>query len=228
MPDQHHSTLASRLEQIRRRIEKAATLPITLVAITKTHPVELVREVIQAGVADIGENKIQEAEGKLPFVAGLARFHMVGHLQSNKVKKAVALFDMIQSVDSLSLAQEINRRAGEIGKRIDCLIEVNSSGESQKHGVAPDRAIPLATSMMTLPAIHLRGLMTVGPLTDSQSAIEQAFASTRDLLDAMKRECGDQIGTLSMGMSGDFELAIRHGSTMIRLGSILLGERPRG
>ncbi|PWB73828.1 YggS family pyridoxal phosphate-dependent enzyme [candidate division GN15 bacterium] len=198
---------------------------VTILAVTKTHPAEILRQAVAAGLTDIGENRVQEAEGKFAQTGHIARFHLIGHLQSNKAKKAVRLFDVIQSVDSPGIALEISRRAGEVGKTIECLIEVNSSGEPQKFGVLPPEVIALAGEIGRLPNIKLTGLMTVGPLTDDPSQIRAAFRQCRELFEQMKAEISRDIAVLSMGMSGDYPIAVEEGSTMIRIGTLLFGER---
>jgi pyridoxal phosphate enzyme (YggS family) len=198
---------------------------ITIIAVTKTHPAEVVRQAVAVGLTEIGENRIQEAEIKLAELGQIARYHLIGHLQSNKVKKAVQLFDVIQSVDSLNIALEISRRAGEIGKTLECMIEVNSSGEPQKFGVLPKETIDLAKNVISLPNIILTGLMTVGPLTDDESSIRDSFRMCHELFINSRDKFGMQMKMLSMGMSGDFEIGIEEGATMIRIGSILFGER---
>ncbi len=198
---------------------------VTIVGVTKTHPAKLVREAVAAGITDVGENRLQEAEPKIRELGNIARWHMIGHLQTNKMKKAVEQFDVIQSVDSIRLAEEINKRAGELGKRIECFVEVNSSGESAKSGIAPDEAINLIRQTHALSNIRLTGLMTVGPLTDDQSEIRRAFVLCRNIFNDGRAIVGDQFCNLSMGMSDDFELAIAERSTMIRIGSFLFGRR---
>lgn len=198
---------------------------VAILAVTKTHPANIIHLVVDAGLTDIGENRIQEAEAKFAEIGHIARYHLIGHLQSNKAKKAVQLFDVIQSVDSVSIAQEISRRAGEMSKRIDCMIEVNNSGEQQKFGVEPSSALALADEIMSLPNIRLTGLMTVGPLTENPDQIRAAFRQCRELFIQMQSRFGSQISMLSMGMSDDFPIAIEEGSTMIRIGTRLLGER---
>lgn len=197
---------------------------ITVVAVTKTHSAEILRQAVSAGLCNIGENRVQEADSKFAQVGHIARYHLIGHLQSNKVKKAVQLFDVIQSVDSISIAQEISKRSGEIGKTMECLIEVNSSGELQKFGVRPAETLALAEEIVKLPHIQLTGLMTVGPLTDDPSHIRRAFRQCRELFSQLHDRFGEQIAVLSMGMSGDFETAVEEGSTMIRIGTFLFGE----
>lgn len=196
---------------------------IAVVAVTKTQPARIIRTVVAAGLHHIGESRIQEAEPKITEVGPIARFHLVGHLQSNKVRKAVELFDVIQSVDSFELAEEINRRAGEVERRIECLVQVNSSGESQKFGVAPAACLDLLKRVAPLSNVRLTGLMTIGPLTDDEGRIRDAYRRTCELFEKGQDIVGDDFDTLSMGMSADFHLAIAEGATMIRVGTGLFG-----
>ena len=198
---------------------------ITIVAVTKTRPPAIIKIAVAAGIHNIGESKIQDAEPKILEVGQIARFHMVGHLQTNKVKKAVKLFDVIQSVDSLRLAEEINRRAGEIDRTIECLVEVNCSGEDQKYGVAPEECLDLVKVVNGMENINLTGLMTVGPYVDDDLLIRDIFGRCRDLFKRGRDIVGDEFDTLSMGMTGDFPLAIAEGATMIRIGTALFGAR---
>ena len=198
---------------------------ITVVAVTKTHPAATIMTAIAAGLHNIGESRIQDAEPKLLEVGHIARFHMVGHLQSNKAKKAVELFDVIQSVDSLKLAQEINRYAEKVDRSIECYLQVNCSSESQKSGIAPEQCLALLEQINELPAIDLTGLMTIGPLTDDDDEIRRAFRNCAELFKQGRDLIGSDFDTLSMGMSDDFELAIAEGSTMIRVGTLLFGPR---
>ena len=198
---------------------------ISVVAVTKTHPAAIIKMAVAAGLHNIGESRVQEAEPKIKEVGPIARFHMIGHLQSNKVKKAVQLFDVIQSIDSLKLAEEINRQAGQIDRSIECFVEVNSSGESQKFGVAPKECLDLVRKTSTLNNINLAGLMTIGPFTDDESEIRRAFALCHNLYRQGRDIIGKEFDTLSMGMTGDFQLAIAEGSTMIRVGTLLFGKR---
>ncbi len=199
---------------------------ITIVAVTKNHSAAVIKTAVAAGIHDIGESRVQEAEPKIKEVGGIARFHMIGHLQTNKVKKAVQLFDVIQSVDSFKLAWEIDRQAGQIGRTIECLIEVNTSGESQKFGVAPEECLDLVRKVHALDNIKLIGLMTIGPLTDDEEAIRRSFRKCRELFLQAKEITDDEFDTLSMGMSDDFPLAIAEGATMVRIGTALFGPRP--
>lgn len=198
---------------------------IEIVAVTKTHPVAVIRTAVASGLVSIGESRVQEAESKIAEVGPIATFHLVGHLQTNKVKKAVALFDVIQSVDSLKLAREISSQAGMIERTIECYLEVNCSGESSKFGFEPVDCLEAMSRMAELPNLKLTGLMTIGPLTDDEDAVSAAFGSVYDLFKKGQEIVGEQFDTLSMGMSGDFTLAIAEGSTMIRIGSALFGSR---
>lgn len=198
---------------------------ITIVAVTKTHSVETIKMAVAAGLHNIGESRVQEAEEKIRNVGQIARFHLIGHLQSNKVKKAVGLFDVIQSVDTLKLAEEIDRQAAQIDSIIECLLEVNISGESQKFGVAPTDALDLIERINKLQRIDLTGLMTIGPMSGDEETVRAAFANCGKVFKLGHRIVGDGFDTLSMGMSGDFPLAIAEGATMIRVGSGLFGRR---
>ncbi len=199
---------------------------ITLVAVSKTHPAEVIKAAVEYDASDIGESRIQEAEPKISSLGGIARWHMIGHLQTNKVKKAVRIFDMIQSVDSMKLAEEISRQAGEINKSVDCLIELNSSGEESKYGVRPDKLINFLTRAYSLENINVAGLMTIGPFVEDEDLIRAAFRLTRELFLKGREIVGESFSTLSMGMSDDFEIAIEEGSTMVRVGTAIFG--PRG
>lgn len=226
------SELAARLPAIHARIESASqsvgkvSSEITIIAVTKTFPETIVREALLAGLIHIGESRVQEALTKVDSVRPNGIFHLIGHLQSNKVRKAVENFDWIQTLDDIEIAQKISSCAVDAGRTLQVLIEVNSSGESQKHGVSPVSTPALVDAVAALPNLSLRGLMTIGPLTESKSEITRAFDLTRSLFEHTRTQLGPMVDTLSMGMSDDFELAIRHSSTMIRLGSILFGIRP--
>ncbi|PKK83692.1 MAG: YggS family pyridoxal phosphate-dependent enzyme [candidate division Zixibacteria bacterium HGW-Zixibacteria-1] len=219
------------LEKINKNISEAARRSgrkpeeITLVAVSKTYPAEAITAAVGFGIADVGESRVQEAEPKIQSLGKIARWHMIGHLQTNKAKKAVAVFDFIQSVDSLKLAEEINRQAGEINRKIDCLIEINSAGESSKSGLAPEMAAELIEKAGKLENIILRGIMTIGPLTDDRQLIRNAFRKTRRLFEDGRKSAGNQFDTLSMGMSDDYEIAIEEGSNMVRIGTAIFGSR---
>jgi len=199
---------------------------ITVVAVTKRHPAAFIQRAVAAGIHNIGESRVQEAEDKIALIGRIGRFHMVGHLQSNKVKKAVQIFDVIQSVDSLKLADEIDAEAGKINHRIECFIEVNISGEATKTGAPPEDTLDLIRVVNDLPNIDLTGLMAIGPLTRDKDQIRAAFRRCHELFRQGRDIVGDRFDTLSIGMTDDFELAIAEGSTMIRVGTALFGERP--
>jgi pyridoxal phosphate enzyme (YggS family) len=224
--------LSNNLIELRGRIVEACEEydrdadDISILAVTKRFPASVIQTAVAAGLLDIGESRIQEAEGKIKELGAIARYHFIGHLQSNKARKAVSLFDVIQSLDSLKLAEEVNRRADEVDRTIDCLIQVNVSGEESKFGVAPDATLDLVTRIRDLPRINLTGLMAMGPLTDDQETIRAAFHTASELFKRGQDLVGDQFDTLSMGMTDDFPLAIAEGSTMIRVGTALFGPRP--
>jgi PLP dependent protein len=200
------------------------------VAVTKTVPAGAIIEGIAAGIGVIGENRVQEAVEKRPAVGDAVAWHLIGHLQSNKARKAVELFSLIHSVDSAALAQEIGRRARALGKVQDILVEVNTSGEGQKFGLDPDagNVMKAMKDISEIPGIQVLGLMTVGPLTGDQGKIRQAFRTLKGLFEQLRPEQipNVEMRHLSMGMSGDFEAAIEEGSTMVRVGSAIFG--PRG
>ncbi len=229
--DKRAGEIGENIRAVRQRIERAAREAgrtageVTLVAVSKTFPAEMIETAVACGVTDIGENRVQEAAGKIDRLGHIARWHLIGHLQSNKAATAVRLFDMIQALDSAALAQKVSQAATAQGKTVDCLIEVNSSGEATKFGLAPDEVIATAGQIVGLPGIVLRGLMTIGPWTDDADSIRKAFEMTAGLFDRMKTECGPRIDVLSMGMSGDFETAIRCGATMVRVGTAIFGGR---
>ena len=198
---------------------------ITLVAVSKTYPPEAIAAAVEAGVTDIGESRVQEGTDKINSLGPVARWHLIGHLQSNKAARAVGSFDMIQSLDSTAIAEKVSLEAVKLGKTIDCLIEVNSSGEDSKYGFPPDRTIDAADMIARLPGITLRGVMTIGPWTSDEGNIREAFESTRRIFEMMKAKLGERIGILSMGMSSDYELAVACGSTMVRVGTAVFGAR---
>ena len=210
---------AERLAEVRARIraaaERAGRDPATvrLIGASKTVDAERLRGFVDAGLLDLGENRVQEAETKK--VQGVT-WHLIGHLQSNKARKAVALFEWIHSVDSPRLADALDRIAAELGRRPRVLVEVNTSGEASKHGVAPEGARELVAHVKGLPHLSLEGLMTIGPLTGDPRPAFRVLRTQRD-------ESG--LSELSMGMSGDFEVAIEEGATHVRIGRAIFGER---
>jgi hypothetical protein len=226
------ASLEQRLEQVRGRVRGAAERSgrasdaVRLVAVVKTVPAGEVARAVALGVADLGENRVQEAREKISAVGrGAARWHMIGHLQRNKAARAVELFDRIHGVDDVELAAVLSRHAAARGITLPVLIEVNVSGETAKHGVAPEGARALVEAVAGLPGVALDGLMTVGPMVSRPEQSRPGFARLRQLRDAIARTLGLPLPELSMGMSGDFEVAIEEGSTMVRIGTALFGIR---
>ena len=209
------------LQSVERRIAQACARAgrrrdeVTLVAVSKTKPAEMIDEAIAAGVTEVGENRVQEARDKKPLVRGRARWHLIGHLQSNKAKDAVRLFDVIQTIDRTDLAEKVARAAASAGKVQEVLIEVNIGNEPQKSGAAPADAGALADSVHKLDSLRLRGLMAIPPAEDAR----RSFGELRALRDRLGLE------ELSMGMTDDFETAIEEGATIIRVGRAIFGER---
>jgi len=226
-------SLAGNLEKVERRIADACArsgrnpTEVQLVAVTKGHPPEAIREAADLGLTLFGENKVQEAKVKISRCPGRLRWHMIGHLQSNKVRDAVHFFEMIQSVDSLSLAEEINRWADRGAKTMPILLEVNVAGESSKFGYRPDQMLAELAQINALPKIEIHGLMTIAPWTPEPEKVRSVFRRLREL----KAECDAILGAplphLSMGMSGDLEVAVEEGATMVRIGSALFGPRQK-
>jgi pyridoxal phosphate enzyme (YggS family) len=224
--------LAVRVAEVRERIERARERagrsgPVTLVAVTKTHPAEVVRAAVAAGVTDVGENRVQELEEKVGEVGrGAARWHLIGHLQRNKVAKALPLFDLLHSLDSLRLAQALSDAAVKAGVTVRALVEVNSVGEETKGGILAAEAVDAIGRMAELPGVELRGMMTMAPFIDDEAVIRRAFRTTRELCEEAARQVAGFSGTeLSMGMSNDFEIAVEEGATLVRVGSSIFGER---
>jgi hypothetical protein len=224
--------LAGRVAEVRERIERAKERAgrggeVTLVAVTKTHPAEVVRAAIEAGITDVGENRVQELEQKVGEVGrGAVRWHLIGHLQRNKVGKALPLFDLLHSLDSLRLAQALSDAAVEAGVTVRALVEVNAVGEETKGGVVAAQVVEVVGRMAELPRLELLGMMTMAPFTDDQAVIRRAFRTTRELCEEAGRwVTGFAPHELSMGMSNDFEIAVEEGATLVRVGSSLFGER---
>ncbi len=228
----YEAALRENLPRVQERIAAALARsgrsgPVALVAVTKTHPPEAVRAALAVGVRAIGENRVQELAEKVAAVGReAAEWHLVGHLQRNKVRRALPLFDLIESLDSYRLAQELSAEAERAGREVESRVEGNISGEESKCGFSPDELLDAVAAVGQLPRLHLRGLMTIGPLTDDRAAIRASFARMRGLFEACAREVpGFDARWLSMGMSGDFEVAVEEGSNMVRLGTVLFGER---
>jgi pyridoxal phosphate enzyme (YggS family) len=225
-------TFQRRLDEVRGRIAAASARvgrpasDVILVAVTKTVPAESVRAAVERGLTDLGENRVQEAQAKIPVVGReRVRWHLIGHLQSNKAGRAIELFDRIHGVDDAGLAQALSRRAGAAARTMPVLIEVNVSGEPSKFGVAPEALGPLIEQVAPLPGLRLDGLMTVGAWVSRPEDARPGFARLRALRDESERRIGRGLPELSMGMSGDFEVAVEEGSTMVRVGTALFGPR---
>ena len=199
---------------------------VTLLAVSKGHPPESIAAAVELGQFCFGENKVQEARGKILLSPSRARWHFIGHLQSNKCRDAVQLFEMIQSVDSLALAQELNKWADKIGKTMPVLLEVNP-GEATKFGFKADAVLENLEAINALPRLELHGLMTIAPWSPTPERARPVFQRLRELKSECEQQLGVPLGHLSMGMSGDFEVAIEEGATIVRVGTALFGDRPR-
>ncbi len=203
---------------------KAVSHDVTLVCVTKYATSSMINEAVAAGATDIGENKVQEAAKKFPILKNKSiKKHMIGHLQTNKVKEALGLFDMIQSVDSAKLATAIDKEAARLKRPVEILIEVNTSNEPQKYGVSLDYAITLIKETSRMEYLRILGLMTIAPLTDNAENIRSSFCSLRILRDEVlqKKIKNVQMKYLSMGMSSDYRIALEEGSNMVRIGSAI-------
>ncbi len=200
---------------------------IKLVVVSKTRAHEVIREAVTAGATCFGENRVQEARSKIPSLSDLnLEWHLVGHLQTNKVKYVLPLFSVIQSVDSLRLAGAINERAiRDNVDSVECYLQVNTSGEETKSGVTPASVPDLLPEFAGLERVRFAGFMTIGPLSDEERIIRESFVLLRDIRDSAVAG-GFEMSELSMGMSGDFEMAIEEGATVIRVGRAVFGERP--
>jgi pyridoxal phosphate enzyme (YggS family) len=226
-------SLADNLEKVQQRLRAACDRAgreansVTLLAVTKSHPPEVVQAAAKLGLIFFGENKVQEAKVKIPLCPGNLRWHMIGHLQSNKCRDAVELFKMIQSVDSLSLAQEINKRAEQAARTMPVLMEVNVAGEASKFGYQPEQLLAELKQLNALPRIEIHGLMAVPPWSAEAEKTRPHFRRLREIKARCEQILGAPLPHLSMGMSGDFEIAIEEGSTMVRIGTELFGPRPK-
>ncbi|PYK26733.1 MAG: YggS family pyridoxal phosphate-dependent enzyme [Verrucomicrobia bacterium] len=226
-------SIAENLDRVRERIAHAAaksgrsTNDVELVVITKTHPVEKVREAIDAGQTLFGESRVQEARAKIPELPSNVRWHFVGHLQKNKVRHALPLFEMIHSVDSLALAQDMNRIAQEEGLHPRLLLEVNVAGEWSKFGFAPDKLREQMEALLALPRLSILGLMTIPPLAEEAEASREYFVQLREVRDHLQTEFRVDLAHLSMGMTQDFPIAVEEGATLVRVGTAIFGERSK-
>lgn len=233
------SSIAANLERVRERIARAAERAgrglseITLVAVSKTFPAEAIREAYAAGVRHFGENRVQEWEAKQPLVADLtAIWHLVGHLQTNKARRAARLFHTVDSLDSVKLARKLDAAMAELAgsgaqreAALAVLLEVRLAPEETKHGADPEQVPALAEAIAALPHLELRGLMCIPPLLDDPERVRPYFRRLRELRDDLQQRLGRPLPELSMGMSHDFEVAIEEGATQVRLGTAIFGAR---
>jgi pyridoxal phosphate enzyme (YggS family) len=226
-------TIAENLERVREQIAQATAKAgragdeIQLVAITKTHDAEKVREAIEAGQILFGESRVQEARAKSPELPSNLRWHFVGHLQKNKIRHALPLFEMIHSVDSLALAEDINRIAEEEGMHPRVLLEVNVAGEGSKFGFHPEKLRTEMEALLALPRLSIEGLMTIPPIAEEAEASRKYFVDLRELRDALEKDFDLKLQQLSMGMTNDFAIAADEGATLVRVGTAIFGERAR-
>jgi pyridoxal phosphate enzyme (YggS family) len=210
-----------------RKLLKELPDGVELVAAAKSRTAEEVLEAVEAGIRIIGQNYAQEAEALYPAIGKKAKWHFIGHLQKNKVKKAVKLFDMIETVDSVELAQEIDKRCAQIGKVMPVLVEVNSGREKQKSGVVPEKAEELIKAISSLPNIRVMGLMTMGPRFGNPEDSRPYFITTRKIFERIKalKIANVEMKYLSMGMTNSYSIALEEGANLVRIGTLIFGER---
>ena len=226
-------SVKNNLQSVRNRIAAAARRAgrspdeITLVGISKVQPIEKVQAAVDAGLVYLGENRVQEAAGKIPHIKGNVHWRLVGHLQRNKAKKAVELFDMIESIDSERIAREVSRRCLDLGNRIDVLLEVNVGAEDAKTGIAPSNLVGLASFCAGLQGIALKGIMVIPPFDPDPEKSRPYFQKSRRMFENLRDAGieGADISHLSMGMSNDFEVAVEEGATIVRVGTAIFGPR---
>jgi len=227
------SSIANNLERVREQIAAAGNKSgrsvegVELVAISKTHPAEKVREAIEAGQHLFGESKVQEARAKIPELPSNLRWHFVGHLQKNKIRHALPLFEMIHSVDSLALAQEIHRVAEEEGLHPRVLLEVNLAGEGSKFGFKPEKLREEMEPLLAFSRLSILGLMCIPPIAEEAEASRKYFVDLRELRDRLQVEFHVDLAQLSMGMTQDYAVAVEEGATLVRVGTAIFGERSR-
>ena len=224
-------SIESRLTAVQGRIAEAAARAgrqagdITLVVVSKTHPPESVSAALSAGQCVFGESRVQEARAKIPLVAGRARWHFIGHLQRNKIRHALPLFELFHGVDSLDIARDIERIASEDGARPNVLLEVNVAGEGSKHGFSPEKLRSQIEELLPLKRLTIEGLMCIPPPQPRAEMARRFFVALRELRDQLESEFRISLPQLSMGMSGDFAVAIEEGATLVRVGTAIFGER---
>jgi hypothetical protein len=222
-------TLPKLRERVRRAVEAAGREPgsVRIVAVTKGHPLDAVDAALAAGLRDLGENRVEELEEKRAARPDApATWHLIGHVQSRKARRAAELSDLVHSVDSLRLAEKLARAGEDEAREVDVLAQVNTSGEASKSGLELEGAVETVHEIAELPGLRVRGLMTMAPFVDDERVLRAAFASLRETGERLRRVTDRVGGELSMGMTNDLDVAIREGSTMIRIGTALFGERP--
>lgn len=225
-------SIADNVARIRERIAGVAqrvgrrSEEIRLVAVSKLVAADRVREAVAAGISDLGENYVQEAGAKRQAVGGTARWHLIGHLQRNKAARAVSIFDMIQTVDSLRIAETVGRRAEEAGRTVDVLLQVNTSGESSKSGAPPEEVERLLERAAAISGLRVRGLMTIGRWDPDPERARPEFSLLAKLAERLREKTGADLPWLSMGMTHDFEVAIEEGANLVRIGTGIFGPRP--
>jgi pyridoxal phosphate enzyme (YggS family) len=225
--------LAANLESIRRRIETACARgdrppdSVMLLAVTKGQPPEIVAEAARLGLTLFGENKVQEAKAKIPLCPGRLRWHMIGHLQTNKCRDAVDLFEMVQGVDSLHVAEELHKRADQAARTLPILLEVNIVGEASKFGYPPEQLLAELAQINAFSRLEIHGLMTVAPWSPEPEKVRPIFRQLRELKSQCEQQLGAPLAHLSMGMTGDFEIGIEEGATLVRIGTALFGPRSK-
>ena len=225
------SQISDNLINIHSRIQDAAhrvgrqVSDVRLVAVSKTYPPAVIQEAWNAGQHVFGENRVQDALPKIAELPAEAEWHFIGHLQSNKIRKALPAFTLIHGVDNLELAQQINRIAGEMGLTANILLEINVSGEASKFGVSPTDLRQNLEGLLCLPNIRINGLMTMAPYSEDPETARPVFSKLRILRDELAAKTGQALRELSMGMSGDFEVGIEEGATIVRIGSSIFGHR---
>jgi len=225
------ANIPDNLAKVRQTIsqaERAAGRPdgsVQLIAVTKTHPVDVIQKAIDAGQLMFGENRVQEARAKIPELSSRIQWHLIGHLQSNKIRPALPLFQLIHGVDSVELLADIDRIAAELGLFPRILLQVNLAGEASKFGFSPAKLLEQVETVAGFKRANIEGLMTIPPLASSPEHSRPYFVALRELRDRFARESGFASPELSMGMSGDYQVAIAEGATMVRVGTAIFGER---
>jgi pyridoxal phosphate enzyme (YggS family) len=227
------SSIAENLERVREQIASAAAKSgrsaddVELVAITKTHPAEKVREAIEAGQTLFGESRVQEARAKIPELPSNVCWHFVGHMQKNKIRHALPLFEMFHGIDSLEVARDINRIAEEEGAHPTVLLQVNIAGEGSKFGFSPGKLHDEMEGLLNLPRLTVGGLMCIPPLAGEPEASRKHFIQLRELREKLENQRGVKLTHLSMGMTNDYAVAIEEGATLVRVGTAIFGERSK-